>query len=155
MAAARAVSKEQRRRMIADAAYFRAERRGFVGGDPVADWLEAEAEIDASLRGRGSRRGGLRALGTLDERLATANERLETLRAKLAAVQSDAAEEWREDVERLARLREELRRRIGEVRERGARVSEEAEQRAEQIWNEISALLHRVSRRHSDTDEPK
>ena len=34
---------------IADAAYFHAEHRGFNGGDPVADWLAAEAEIDAAL----------------------------------------------------------------------------------------------------------
>ena len=35
------------RQMIREAAYFRAEARGFVGGDPVEDWLAAEAEIDA------------------------------------------------------------------------------------------------------------
>ena len=32
--------------MIATAAYLRAEQRGLQGGDPVADWLEAETEID-------------------------------------------------------------------------------------------------------------
>ena len=37
------------RQMIEEAAYFRAEARGFAGGDPVADWLAAEAEIDALL----------------------------------------------------------------------------------------------------------
>ena len=37
---------ERRRRLIAEAAYFRAERRGFTGGDPLDDWLQAEAEID-------------------------------------------------------------------------------------------------------------
>jgi hypothetical protein len=36
--------------MIALAAYLRAEARGFVGGDPVEDWLAAEAEVDARLR---------------------------------------------------------------------------------------------------------
>jgi hypothetical protein len=36
--------------MIAEAAYFRAEARGFEGGDSVRDWLEAEAEVDAILR---------------------------------------------------------------------------------------------------------
>lgn len=36
----------ERSQMIAVAAYFRAERRGFNGGDPVEDWLAAEAEID-------------------------------------------------------------------------------------------------------------
>jgi hypothetical protein len=35
--------------MIAEAAYFRAEARGFQGGDSVRDWLEAEAEVDAVL----------------------------------------------------------------------------------------------------------
>ncbi|MGA8146797.1 MAG: DUF2934 domain-containing protein [Gallionellaceae bacterium] len=39
--------------MIAVAAYYRAEHRGFDGGDPVADWLAAEAEIDAALNNPG------------------------------------------------------------------------------------------------------
>jgi hypothetical protein len=38
-----------REEMIAVAAYYRAEHRGFDGSDPVADWLAAEAEIDAAL----------------------------------------------------------------------------------------------------------
>jgi hypothetical protein len=43
------VQPEERRRMIAEAAYLRAEARGFQGGDPVQDWLEAEQEIDIRL----------------------------------------------------------------------------------------------------------
>ena len=35
-----------RQEMIAIAAYYRAERRGFSGGDAMQDWLEAESEID-------------------------------------------------------------------------------------------------------------
>ncbi|MGA9667141.1 MAG: DUF2934 domain-containing protein [Gallionella sp.] len=38
-----------REEMISVAAYFRAEHRGFAGGDPLDDWLAAEAEIDAML----------------------------------------------------------------------------------------------------------
>jgi hypothetical protein len=45
------VSPEQRWRMIAESAYYRAQRRGFRG-DPVKDWVEAEAEIDASFLNR-------------------------------------------------------------------------------------------------------
>jgi hypothetical protein len=37
--------------MIAEAAYYRAQRRGFRG-DPIRDWTEAEAEIDAQLLNR-------------------------------------------------------------------------------------------------------
>lgn len=46
---AAAISAEQRRGMIAEAAYLRAAARGFGGGDPVADWLESEREVDALL----------------------------------------------------------------------------------------------------------
>jgi len=47
--ARRIVSAAERARMIAEAAYYRAQRRGFSNGDPVRDWAEAEAEIDAML----------------------------------------------------------------------------------------------------------
>lgn len=43
------ISADQRRSMIAQTAYLRAERRGFRGGDPVSDWLESEKEVDALL----------------------------------------------------------------------------------------------------------
>jgi len=39
----------ERNRMIAEAAYYRAQRRGFAPGNPHQDWLDAEAEIDAML----------------------------------------------------------------------------------------------------------
>ena len=49
------VSADTRRAMIAQAAYLRAERRGFATGGEVEDWLAAEAEVDALLRaGHGS-----------------------------------------------------------------------------------------------------
>ena len=44
-----AVTPEQRMAWIAEAAYYRAERRGFCGGDDTADWFAAEAEVDAML----------------------------------------------------------------------------------------------------------
>jgi hypothetical protein len=46
-----AVDPAERQRLIAEAAYFKAERRGFAGGGELADWIEAEAEIDALLSG--------------------------------------------------------------------------------------------------------
>lgn len=39
-----------RKKMISDAAYFRAEHRGFKVGESLADWLAAEAEIDAAFK---------------------------------------------------------------------------------------------------------
>lgn len=42
-------STEDRQRMIAEAAYYRAQARGFAPGCEVEDWLQAEAEIDHLL----------------------------------------------------------------------------------------------------------
>jgi hypothetical protein len=44
-----AVSAEVRERLIAMAAYYRAERRGFTPGGELQDWYEAAAEIDRQL----------------------------------------------------------------------------------------------------------
>lgn len=44
-----ALNAEERQRMIAIAAYFRAERRGFSGGYELQDWFEAEQEIIALI----------------------------------------------------------------------------------------------------------
>jgi len=43
------VKKEVRRKMIAEAAYYRAEKRGFQNGDAVGNWLAAEAAVDQKL----------------------------------------------------------------------------------------------------------
>ena len=43
------VEPERRTEMIAEAAYYRAESRGFAPGHETEDWLAAEAEVDANL----------------------------------------------------------------------------------------------------------
>ena len=42
-----AITPEERDRKIAEAAYLKAESRGFQGSSPEQDWYEAAAEIDA------------------------------------------------------------------------------------------------------------
>lgn len=51
------VSHEERWRMVAEAAYYIAQRRGFVGGDTNADWLAAEAQVDEKLKMEGRKAG--------------------------------------------------------------------------------------------------
>jgi hypothetical protein len=38
---------QTRQRMIAEAAYYRAQQRGFAPGGELQDWLDAEAEFGA------------------------------------------------------------------------------------------------------------
>jgi hypothetical protein len=42
-----------REQLIIEAAYHRAEARGFEPGHELEDWLAAEAEVDARLSGEG------------------------------------------------------------------------------------------------------
>jgi len=42
--------EEGRWAMIAENAYYRAERRGFLPGNEVEDWLAAEEEVDGQAR---------------------------------------------------------------------------------------------------------
>lgn len=35
-----------REQMIAEAAYYHAERRGFAPGNEMSDWLQAEADVE-------------------------------------------------------------------------------------------------------------
>ena len=44
-----ALGPQERRHRIAEAAYLRAEHRGFLPGCELQDWLEAEAEVDKLL----------------------------------------------------------------------------------------------------------
>ncbi len=39
------ISAQERENFIAQAAYFRAEKRGFAPGCELQDWVEAEAEV--------------------------------------------------------------------------------------------------------------
>lgn len=43
-------SEETLRAMISEAAYYRAEKRGFAPGMEADDWLQAETEILARMR---------------------------------------------------------------------------------------------------------
>lgn len=44
------ITPEERYQMIEEAAYYRAQQRGFHGNEHLRDWLEAEAIIDSLLR---------------------------------------------------------------------------------------------------------
>ena len=43
------ITVEQRAQMIAEAAYYLGEKRGFTGDDSQYDWFEAENKIDRLL----------------------------------------------------------------------------------------------------------
>jgi hypothetical protein len=50
------ITAEEKRHLIAEAAYFHAERRNFAPGNELQDWLDAEAEIETKLTQMGINR---------------------------------------------------------------------------------------------------
>jgi hypothetical protein len=50
------ISADARRAMIAEAAYLRAEARGFAPGYELDDWIAAESEVDSLLEAEHGRR---------------------------------------------------------------------------------------------------
>jgi hypothetical protein len=139
------VSEDQRRQMIAEAAYFRAERRGFNGGDPATDWIEAEAEVDERVR----QIEGAHLLACLEEGLATATKKLSSLKRKASSVTAGARTELQRDVEKLGELREALRGKVKELRAQGEQAGQLARRQAEKVWDELSDVMQRLGSRTS------
>jgi len=137
------VDKTEREQRIAEAAYLRAERRGFVGGDPVADWIDAEQEVDAELRRREHRRW----LAELESRLETAGKKLSALKKKASSLTAEARKEIEQDVQKLGRLRDAFEKRLEEIRAQGTAAGHRARGHAEALWGEISAIIDRVAKR--------
>jgi Protein of unknown function (DUF2934) len=48
-------SSAEREKLIAEAAYWRAEKRGFAPGFQLDDWLAAEVQIDIEMRSPATR----------------------------------------------------------------------------------------------------
>jgi hypothetical protein len=135
------MSSGQREQMIAEAAYFRAERRGFRGGDALHDWCEAEAEVDARLR----RAEDEELLVRIEEGLATAGRRLGALKRKMAGLSVDARAEWQRDLDRVAVLRDRLKPKVAELREQGEQAGQRLREQAEKLRAEMADLIRRLA----------
>lgn len=134
------IDADERRRMIAESAYFRAQRRGFELGHADEDWLAAETEVDAEL-GRREREA---LLAKLEEALAAATDKLAEWRRKVGELAAGARAEWQQDAEKLGKLRESLKPKLDALREQGERAGERARQQAEAVANEIAEVARRV-----------
>jgi predicted nucleic acid-binding Zn-ribbon protein len=140
MATEQRIAAEQRQQMIAEAAYLRAEGRGFTDGDPFLDWLDAEREIDALLNVPKAENW----VKQLESQLSTGRDRLATMRQGIASKGKAARAELKKDLEKLDEKLDSFETKLRELRARGAKVTHRARQQAEKAWDEISELTHRL-----------
>jgi hypothetical protein len=138
-----ATAAEERHRLIAETAYFLAQERGFTGGDPVSDWIEAERRVDRQL----SALATARVLELLESGAATAAKKLGALRRRATTLATSARTELTADVEKLDALKAALRGKLDELRECGDQVSQKALHQAENAWKEFSDVLQRATAR--------
>jgi hypothetical protein len=137
------VTPEERHRMIAETAYFLAQERGFAGGDPVSDWIEAERRVDRQLLAIAT----ARLVEHLENGVATAAKNLSSLKRRVSSMAASARSELNTDVEKLDTLRRSLRSKLEEIKDRSDEVSQKALHQAESVWNELSETLQRVTAR--------
>jgi flagellar biosynthesis/type III secretory pathway chaperone len=135
------VTEDQRQQMIAEAAYFLAERRGFNGGDSVADWIEAEAEVDERLR----RIDAASVLESLTDGVESATKKLAEMKRKASTLASGARVQVNRDLDRLGELRDSLRVKVKELRAQGEHAGDVAVQQAERVWQELADAMRRLS----------
>lgn len=137
------ITPEERHRMIAETAYFLAQERGFAGGDPVSDWIEAERRVDQQLWALAT----ARMVERLESGVAAAAKKLGAVKRRASTLAASARTELNADVERLDALKLTLRIKLDELKQRGDQVSEKALHQAEKVWTELSDALQRVSAR--------
>lgn len=137
------VTPEERHRMIAETAYFLAQERGFTGGDPVSDWIEAERKVDRQICALAT----AHMVERLEAGVAMATKKLGALKRRVSTLAASARTELNADVEKLDALKVALRSRLDELRERGDQVSEKALHQAEKVWTELSDALQRATAR--------
>ena len=113
------ITREQRYQMIAEAAYFRAQKQGFCG-NPAQDWLEAEAEIDRILLHRDQ--SELSPKQMFQQKLEAQLKELDTLFDNLKLQASLGKAELRTEVEKqlesLAHKRRDAQSKLNELSRR-------------------------------------
>lgn len=142
------MTPEQRYQMIAEAAYFRAQRQGFCG-NPAQDWLEAEADIDRALLQ--SQQAGLSPKQAFQQKLEAQLQELDMLFDKLKLQASlgkaDLSTEIQKQLELLTHKRSAAQAKLNELSRRSENAWEDLKGGAEKAWDEMRNTLNQIAAR--------
>jgi len=154
--------------MVAVAAYYRALERGFQGGDPVADWLQAEAEIDLMLSSRTTRPEAVATrqanrqtsatkdasasakasfLRRLDMQLKGWDALFADMKARAAKMKAKTRREYETQLELLGKERAVLEEGLAELRGRSADAWTEMKGGMEKAWQDLRRGMDQIGAR--------
>lgn len=147
------LSPEQRYQMIAEAAYYRAERRGFIIGDTAQDWLDAELEIDRILQqqlGQGETPQGTAKQAfqqKLEAQLNDWDAKLDELKAKAREAKTELRADYEKQLEILSEKRATAQEKLQELRLRTEDAWEDLKGGTERAWDEMRKTLDQIASR--------
>lgn len=146
-------SDEERYQMIAEAAYFRAEKRGFVMGDAAQDWIEAESEISRMLQDQKPKKVGAHMSTKhdlqqkLEAELKEWDEKLDVLKAKARDTTAEIRADYDKQLDMLAGKRDAAQVKLQELKMRTEDAWEDLKGGTEKAWEEMRNALERISSR--------
>ena len=147
------VTPEERYHMIAEAAYFRAESRSFVMGDPAQDWLDAEAEIDRILQQPLVKDKGTLMTAKqdfqkkLEAQLKEWDAKLDELKEKARETKDEIRADYEKQLEILSGKRATAQAKMQELRLRTEDAWEDLKGGTEKAWDEMRKALDQITSR--------
>lgn len=148
-----AITDEHRHQMIATAAYYRAERRGFLDGDSVADWLEAEAQIDRmleqSLISTTPAQGAAKRTFTegLALELRRFDAKVEELADRTRRAKRTVRVKYEKQIEALAEKRAAADRQLRDLGDRSGPAWDDLKGDAENLWQDLRQTIEQMASR--------
>ena len=139
---------EQRYRMIAEAAYFRAQRQGFCG-NPAQDWIDAEAEINQTLLHAEQAELSPKQIfqQKLEAQLKELDALLDHLKLQTRLGKADLRTEVEKQLELLAHKRSAAQIKLNELSQRTESAWEDLKVGTEKAWDEMRQTLNQIAQR--------
>ncbi|MES2237777.1 MAG: DUF2934 domain-containing protein [Pseudomonadota bacterium] len=145
------VDSDLRQQMIATAAYYRAERRGFNGGDPSIDWYEAEMEVDQILRGSAP---DDRNMAQLEALLVEWDARFEELKNKIVKAKAQTRTEYQKQLHAIADKRSVISDKLEDLRQHTGEAWNDLKNTIEHAWDEMCQETERLTSRFKHEETP-
>jgi predicted nucleic acid-binding Zn-ribbon protein len=137
---------ETHKEMIAVAAYYRAEHRRFHEGDPLTDWLEAEAEIEQIFQAEPSQL--MSEKQTFQEKLVAQLDewdmKLAELRSRLKGSKVKIRDESEKQLDTIAGMRAAIEEKLRELQKRSEDTWEDLKEVTAKAFDEMKEELDRV-----------
>ena len=145
------VDPDLRQQMIATAAYYRAERRGFDGGDPSIDWCEAEMEVDQILQGSTT---DDKDMAQLEALLTEWDVQFEELKNKIVKAKAQTRTEYQKQLHAIADKRSMITGKLKDLRQHTGEAWSDLKSAIEHAWDEIRQETEHITSRLKHEETP-